>query len=153
MWAWMMCAHTRLFQLLNLLKTCQTFGFGEYNWDIFILVIKKAANNVRILQILCAAFQPNWPLLSVSAPCNPWLLIRYHVKLSFTLCLTYLICCIPNALLPLISRKQLGWGHLPTGFHLGWSNPIDFTHGAILLCCFSEAAIPQVCPVRAKTGV
>ena len=90
-----------------------------------------AANDVGILRFLSATVQPNW-ILNVSASGDPWLLIRYHVKLSFSVCLTYLICSIPNALLPLISRNQLGWGHLSAGSHLGrlqsrrlhtWSDP------------------------------
>lgn len=105
------------------------------------------------LQFLSAAFQPNWTLLNVSASGNPRLLIRYHVKLSFPVCLTYLICSIPSALFPLISRKQLGWSHLSTGSHLGCCSPVDFTHGAILLCRFLEAVIPQVCLVRLETGI
>lgn len=86
------------------------------------------------LQFLRATFQPNWTLLNVSASGNSWLLIRYHVKLPFCVCLTYLICSVPNALFSLISRKQLGWSHLSAGSHWCCCNPVDFTHRAILLC-------------------
>lgn len=84
----------------------------------------------RILQMFSATFQSNWTILNVSASGNPWFIIRYPVKLSFSVCLTYLICSILNALFPLISTKQLGWSHFATGSHLGWYNPVDFTHGA-----------------------
>lgn len=96
-----------------------------------------------ILQFLSAAFQPNWTLLDVSTS-NGWLLIWYHVQLLFSI-----NCCLfawlglfnllhPKFSCPLISMKQLGWGQFSAASHLDCCNPVDFTHGAILLCCCSE---------------
>lgn len=68
----------------------------------------KAANKVKNATVLLCLIPGNKCTLLDMCICQSWFLITYHVELTLSVCLTYFICSIPNALFPLISGKQLG---------------------------------------------